>query len=336
LPWRKTKDPYNIWVSEIILQQTRVSQGTGYYERFIEQFPDIETLAKAPLDKVMKAWQGLGYYSRARNMHRAAQTLHGELGGKFPERPREIKQLKGIGDYTAAAIASIAFNHPVAVLDGNVYRVLARYYGIQKALDSAPNKKFFLKLAEKHLPRENAGEFNQAIMDFGALQCTPGKPKCENCPLKGNCFAYNNNLVSILPLKKNKKESRNRYFNYFMVLENGSSFLQKRENNDIWHSLYEFPVIETPKQISKEKGMDLFIEKHGLNAGIKNAMKVSKIYRHILSHQTIHARFFIVHLNKASFLKNGYLPVSIQEIGSYAIPRLIDLFLKEYHEWISP
>lgn len=237
LPWRNTKDPYRIWVSEIILQQTRVAQGYDYYCRFIRRFPDVNSLAEAGEDEVMKYWQGLGYYSRARNLHAAAREIAGK--GYFPDTYEEVRRLKGVGDYTAAAICSFAFGLPCAVVDGNVYRVLSRWMGIDMPVDSVKGKNYFRELAEELLVKEDPALYNQAIMDFGALQCTPSSPSCMFCPLSDSCVALQKGWVDRLPVKQHKTKVSERFFTYLFIISGDFTFIHKRTGDDIWKNLYE-------------------------------------------------------------------------------------------------
>ena len=243
LPWRNTKNPYKIWISEIILQQTRVAQGYDYYCRFIERFPDFQTLADADEDEVMKYWQGLGYYSRARNLHEAARSIARE--GAFPDTYAEVRKMKGVGDYTAAAICSFAYDMPCAVVDGNVYRVISRWMGVEEPIDTNSGKKLFAELADELLDKAQPALYNQAIMDFGALQCVPSLPSCLFCPLSDSCVALQKGIVDELPCKKHKTKVSNRYFHYFYVRAGAYTYIYKRGAGDIWHNLYEFPLIET-------------------------------------------------------------------------------------------
>ncbi|MBL4704506.1 MAG: A/G-specific adenine glycosylase, partial [Flavobacteriales bacterium] len=244
LPWRKTKNPYKIWLSEIILQQTRIDQGTSYYLKFEAHYPTINDLANASEDEVLKDWQGLGYYSRARNLHGTAKHIVNELGGEFPNTYQEILKLKGVGDYTASAIASFCFGESEAVVDGNVYRVLSRYFGIETPIDSGKGKKEFKQLANQLICTENPSTFNQGIMEFGALQCKPKSPDCSQCPFQSSCVAYAKDKVGLLPIKEKKLKQRNRFFDYFLFLDNQQTILQQRTQKDIWQQLYEFPMIE--------------------------------------------------------------------------------------------
>ena len=256
LPWRRTKDPYRIWVSEIILQQTRIEQGWDYYLRFIEKFPDLHVLASAREEEVLKLWQGLGYYSRARNMHAAAKEIINLHHGKFPGTYEEIRRLKGIGDYTAAAISSIAFGIPSPVVDGNVCRFFSRYFGIGEPADTQKGKTAVREKAKEHISSEHPGDFNQAIMEFGALQCKP-VPDCMTCPLKTGCVAFQQKRIAEFPVKSKKQRVRTRYFHYLLIKtgkgKNHSVFLKKRTGNDIWKNLFDFPLIETEKAVNYKK-----------------------------------------------------------------------------------
>lgn len=327
LPWRNTKDPYLIWISEIILQQTRVNQGYDYYLRFIKRFPNVKALAKANEDEVMKYWQGLGYYSRARNLHKAAQSIQAE----FPHTYEEVIGLKGVGEYTAAAICSLAYNLPHAVVDGNVYRVLARYFGIDTPIDTSKGKKEFKELAGKMLDKSQPGDYNQAIMDFGALQCTPGVPDCQVCPLSDTCYAYRNNTVSQLPVKQHKTKTVDRFFNYLFVKKGNHTFLNKRTGNDIWKNLYELPLIETDRPI----GLADLIGLPEFNTFISDNEKphvrlLYKDIKHTLSHRIIYASFYEVILPDNSSSFSCFKRIGIDEIDEYAVSRLVHLFFEKY------
>ncbi|MFW5755077.1 MAG: A/G-specific adenine glycosylase [Tangfeifania sp.] len=327
LPWRETSDPYKIWISEIILQQTRVDQGTAYYYRFIERFPTVKKLAEAGEDDVLKNWQGLGYYSRARNIHSTARYIQNELGGKFPDTHKAILQLKGIGPYTAAAIASFAFNLPYPALDGNVYRVLSRYFGIETPVDSTKGKKEFHNLANEFIPAGNPGFHNQAMMEFGALQCTP-KPNCSKCPVFDSCFAYRHKMVAQFPVKEKKARQRKRYFYYFLI-ENGEFiYLEKRLGNDIWKNLYQFPLVETTEELTEHDITELKNISF-LNGCAKNLKKITPVRKHVLSHQIIFAR--LIHLETDSFcsLKNTFIKIEKKNLNDYAVPRLVEKFIQE-------
>ncbi|MEM7298776.1 MAG: A/G-specific adenine glycosylase, partial [Bacteroidota bacterium] len=251
LPWKHIDDPYLIWLSEIILQQTRAEQGLPYFNKFASQYPSVSDLANAPEDEVMKMWEGLGYYSRARNLHAAAKFVHGELAGEFPKTYDEILQLKGVGPYTAAAISSFAFNLPHAVVDGNVYRVLARYFDYEEASDTTTGKKYFANLAQRLLDQQQPGRYNQAIMDFGATICTPKVAKCKSCPLAEHCQALQHDTVYERPLKLKKLKRRTRYFNYLVVYNPAFRIIEKRVGKDIWQNLYQFPLIESSSPVEK-------------------------------------------------------------------------------------
>lgn len=333
LPWRETKDPYAIWVSEIILQQTRVNQGLGYYHQFMETFPNIETLANSTMDKLLNVWQGLGYYSRARNMHNTAQQIVHNFKGNFPKSYSELIKLKGIGDYTASAIASIAFDAPTPVLDGNVFRVLARIYGISASTQTAKGKKEFKTVLQNLIPSKKPGIFNQAIMEFGALQCTPKKPSCAECIFKSYCFAFNHNLIEELPLKKSKVILRDRYFNYLHLLYNDFTFVEQRTQQDIWKLLYQLPLIETKKALSinelekTERWIELF-------AGIKPEIDVNfKEKKHILSHQKLHVKFYKIRINQLNtYINKNLKKVSYQELQNLGISVLLENYLKEFNK----
>lgn len=328
LPWRGIKDPYKIWLSEIILQQTQVNQGLSYYLKFIEYYPTVKNLASAPLDEVLKLWQGLGYYSRARNLHKAAQFVVKEHKGLFPNTFESIKNLKGVGDYTAAAVASLAYDLPHAVVDGNVYRVLSRVFGVELAIDSGEGKKYFQKLANELLPSNKAADYNQAIMEFGALYCRPVNPDCGNCIFNDKCIAFQKHTVRELPFKEKKTKVRNRYFNYILFRFKNHIYINKRSKKDIWEGLYEFYLIETdkkqkPESVLKSKTLsEIAVAKNRL------VKSVSKEYKHVLSHQNLYTVFYTIHLKqplKSKLLKK----VNISSIGKYAFPRLIEKYLKD-------
>ena len=288
LPWRETKDPYRIWISEIILQQTRVAQGYEYFQRFVERFPDLVALAEADEDEVMKYWQGLGYYSRARNLHAAARSMN----GVFPRTYEDVRALKGVGDYTAAAICSIAYDMPYAVVDGNVYRVLSRYFGVETPIDSTQGKKLFASLAQEMLDEKHAALYNQAIMDFGAIQCTPQSPSCMFCPLADSCSALATGKVNLLPVKQHKTKTTDRYFTYIYICIGGQMLLRKRTGNDIWRNLYELPLIEADHQLSVDELL-LAPELEGLGTNVKPVVRPLQMgVKHVLSHQIIHADFY--------------------------------------------
>ena len=328
LPWRESRDPYTIWVSEVILQQTRVQQGMEYYHNFLFRFPDIPALAMAPEEEVLKVWQGLGYYSRARNMHHAAKTMMKEHGGKFPADYSGIRSLKGIGDYTAAAIASIAFHHPYAVVDGNVFRVLSRLFAISTPIDTSIGKKEFYALAQALLDVDNPGEFNQAIMEFGALHCLPAQPLCGECPLSRRCLAFTTGSVTDFPKKSKQAKQKARFFNYLYVHQSDHLFLEKRGEKDIWRNLYQFPLIETPGLVAPETVMgspewEKIVQSQQF---ILESVSPEKI--HLLTHQRLHIRFYRIKL-EGNILPGRLIPVKLTEISSYAVPKPVENFLLE-------
>lgn len=328
LPWRATKDPYKIWLSEIILQQTQVNQGLAYYLKFIKAYPNVKMLADAPSDEVMKLWQGLGYYSRARNLHEAARFMVKEHKSSFPTTYDNIKSLKGVGDYTAAAIASLAYNLPHAVVDGNVYRVLSRVFGIDLAIDSTEGKKYFQNLANELLDKKETADYNQAIMEFGALYCRPVNPDCNNCIFNDKCVAFQKNKVALLPFKAKKIKVRDRYFNYIVFRHRNNTYICKRAKKDIWQGLYEFLLIETDKKLKPEQ----LLKSKELKqiSSLKNIVlkSVSHQYKHVLSHQNLHTIFYLIDLKtplKTKLLKK----VNIKSLHLYAFPRLIEKYLKD-------
>lgn len=329
LPWRHTKDPYKIWISEIILQQTRVVQGYEYYINFLNTFPDIASLANAGEDQVLKLWQGLGYYSRARNLHSAAKNIMYAHKGFFPGNYSEILALKGIGEYTAAAISSFAFDLPYAAVDGNVFRVISRLFAIETPIDTNEGKKLFAETAGKLLNKENPGLHNQAIMEFGALQCTPASPDCAGCVLSNICMAYIKNNVAHYPVKQNKTKVSERYFNYLDIHCGSFIYLNKRINNDIWKNLYELPLIETPQKYSFEDLQNSEVFKSIFDAAgdiIINPIPIS--LKHVLSHRIIYAFFYKIEISDDTNLKNKYIKTSADSISGYAVSRLVDKYLK--------
>ena len=327
LPWRNTNDPYLIWISEIILQQTRVAQGYAYYQRFIERFPNLESLAASEENEVLKYWQGLGYYSRARNLHQAAISVN----GVFPVRYEDILKLKGVGIYTAAAICSFAYNQPHAVVDGNVYRVLSRFFGINEPIDSGKGKKIFASLAHDLLDKVQPALYNQAIMDFGALQCTPLSPDCTVCPFKNRCFAFNHNMVSSLPIKQNKTKTSERFFYYLLIRDNGNIYLNKRTENDIWKNLYELPLIESNTALAvddfirKQEFASIFKEDSVVNVRLLNKTK------HVLSHRIIYADFYELEAQdiKMDFLSK-YTRLNMADLELYPVSRLMHNFFENF------
>lgn len=325
LPWRDINDPYKIWLSEIILQQTQVVQGLNYYIKFTEHFPTVIDLANAPEDKVMRLWQGLGYYSRARNLHAAAKTVKANYKGKFPNTYESIKELKGVGDYTAAAISSFAFNLPYAVVDGNVYRVLSRLFNIDTPINSTQGKKDFQILANELLNHKQPGLHNSAIMEFGALWCKPQNPKCEDCPLQAQCLAFQNKTVALLPVKDKKIKIRNRYFLYFVFNYKDNVYIQKRTEKDIWQNLYEFYLIETDlptdaKLILKNKNLKALVKK-------MDVISIISTKKHVLSHQHIYATFYEINLSNP--IESGTLiKIKREKLSDFGLPQLINKYLK--------
>ena len=318
LPWRETRDPYAIWLSEIILQQTRIEQGRPYWERFMKQWPTVEALAQATEDEVLREWQGLGYYSRARNLHTAAQQIVAR--GGFPTTLEGIKALKGVGDYTAAAIGSIAFNLPAAVVDGNVYRVLARHFGIDTPINTTEGKKLFAALAQDQLssitdhrsplPLEGSGEaalYNQAIMDFGAIQCTPSNPQCLQCPLQDSCIAFREGRTDALPVKQKTLKVKERQLTYIYIRCNGYTAIHRRPAGDIWQGLYEPWLTED------------------VPCG---AVLLRQRVKHVLTHRILYADFWLWEVDKRPTLPEGYFWIKEDEVGNYGVPRLIELLIE--------
>ena len=325
LPWRESADPYLIWISEIILQQTRVAQGYDYFLRFIKRFPDVQTLAAADEDEVMKYWQGLGYYSRARNLHAAAKSMN----GVFPKTYPEVLALKGVGEYTAAAICSFAYGMPYAVVDGNVYRVLSRYFGINTPIDSTEGKKLFAALADEMLDKKHPAVYNQGIMDFGAIQCTPQSPNCLFCPLAGGCSALSKGLVTKLPVKQHKTKTTNRYFNYIYVRAGAYTFINKRTGNDIWKNLFELPLIETPTALSEEEFLALPEFRTFFASGeVPVVRSVCREVKHVLSHRVIYANLYEVTLSENLTSFGDFQKIKVEELEQYAISRLVQTLLQ--------
>ena len=329
LPWRHNPTPYQVWLSEIILQQTRVNQGWDYYLRFVEKWPTVNDLANATEEEVLKMWQGLGYYSRARNLHQCAKQIVEQHGGQFPADFEKLKQLKGIGDYTAAAIASIAFDLPHAVVDGNVYRVLSRLFDIDTPININEGQTDFAKIADDLLNREQPGLHNQAMMEFGALQCTPKNPNCLLCPLQAQCLAFANQTVMQRPVKLQKLKITTRYFNYLVFRIEGNVYLHKRSGNDIWKNLYDFPCIESENPMTVEE----VIASEKFQQLIENKsftiIKTSPTFTHKLTHRTIIAQFIEIKLEEKLLRieTNDLFLARETDLGNFPIPRLIDLYL---------
>ncbi len=323
LPWRDTQDPYRIWISEIILQQTRVAQGYDYFLRFMERFPDIDTLAAAPEDEVLKYWEGLGYYSRARNLHTAAKSMN----GVFPSTYEGVLALKGVGEYTAAAICSFAYRMPYAVVDGNVYRVLARLFGIHTPTDTTEGKKEIATLAQKLLDKQFPDDHNQAIMDFGATQCVPQSPNCKVCPFVKRCKAYAADEVEVLPIRTAKVQTYKRYFTYIYVRQGGYTWLRRRPAGDIWQGLYELPMLETSQEITMQelKKTD-FWKKHFSRLSPRLLQGPVK---HVLSHRVIYAWCYGVEIPDGQTVSQGFIKVPENDVKKYAFPRLVQKFLAD-------
>ena len=324
LPWRSTVNPYYIWLSEIILQQTRVNQGLPYYLKFIDAFPAVADLANADEDLVLKLWQGLGYYSRARNLQFSAKLILSEFGGNFPDNHADILKLKGVGSYTAAAILSFSFGLPFAVLDGNVIRVLSRVFGIQTPFDTTAGKKQFQKLAQELLDKKNPAEYNQAIMEFGALQCVPKSPKCNDCPIVNDCIAFNTNTVSLLPVKSKKLKVKSRFLHFLVVNKNYEVLIGKR-NSGIWQGLYEFPFLEFDENLNEKSVLKSPLWINFFKDSVKQISSISEEYIHKLSHQKIHAKFWEIDVN--SFRSSDFKIVKCNELQKYPVSSLIEKYL---------
>lgn len=333
LPWRHTRDPYAIWLSEVILQQTRVAQGLPYYLDFLTSYPTVHDLAAAPEKEVLRHWQGLGYYSRARNMHHTAQQVVSEFGGQFPDTYAGLRQLKGVGPYTAAAIASFAFDEAVAVLDGNVFRVLARVFGLHSDIAAPSSRKEFQALADQHLPPAEAAEFNQAIMEFGALQCTPAKPDCLFCPLQASCWAFQHGQVALLPVKAKAKAARVRFFHYLVLRYGEQLYLKERLAGDIWQGLYDFALTETDSAELPAAEVLRHVAALGGQPDTSRAAedRPAPTLRHVLSHQKLEARFhavtLAVPLSETALHDTGLRAYSPAEIEELPKPVLISNYL---------
>lgn len=330
LPWRKTSDPYRIWLSEIMLQQTRVSQGLPYYLKFVETFPSVYELASASEEKVLKLWQGLGYYSRARNMHATAKMIVEEHGGEFPKTYDGLIKLKGVGDYTASAIASICFKEAVPVVDGNVYRVLARYFGVDLPINSSKGAKYFKNLAKEVMASEAIRDYNQALMEFGAIQCSPQNPNCKACPLNAGCKALQENRVAELPVKLKKTKVSTRHFNYLVPIENlgegpSKTVLEQRLAKGIWQNMYQFPLVESKTEINSAEKFNDFLKQYGINNTSRIWPHNHKPIVHKLSHQHLITKFWIVETKEE--IPEG---ISIESIEEYPVPVLIANFIKTF------
>ncbi|MBX3241288.1 MAG: A/G-specific adenine glycosylase [Chitinophagaceae bacterium] len=327
MPWKGEKDPYKIWLSEIILQQTRVEQGWSYYLKFIENFPTIDQLAKSPPEKVFKLWEGLGYYSRCRNLIATAQFIHTHYKDMFPTSHADVLALKGVGAYTAAAIVSFAYNQSYAVVDGNVQRVLSRFFGIETPVDSAKGKALYAALAQELLPAGRAGIYNQALMDFGAVVCKPQNPLCNNCPLRKKCIAFSESKVAILPVKEKKIKRSQRWFYYLVLRHKDTVYIRQRTGKDIWQHLYEFVLTEQPKKLPLEKLMRSPVCEIYFKNGTVSS--VSEEYKQQLTHQTIHGQFIEIEIPYGFVPGDAFEKVKWKDLDRFAFPKLILTYLKE-------
>jgi len=328
LPWREDKNPYYIWLSEVILQQTRVAQGTPYYYKFIQSFPEIHDLAAASIEEVLILWQGLGYYTRARNLHKAANIIVHEYGGIFPDDYERIRKLPGIGDYTAAAVASLAFNRPYAAVDGNVFRLLARYLGITEAINTGAGKIVFNQAALELLDRDDPGRHNQAMIELGALVCLPGKPLCADCPLHDSCYAKKEKVIGELPVKVPKGKTTHRYFYYLIIRKDETVYIHKRGEGDIWALLYEFPLIESDRKIDPGSLMKTKSWQNFFSGRKIDVINISGEYKHTLSHQQLHTRFIEIRYQEAMHISNAKC-INISNLKDHPFPVLIHKFMKE-------
>jgi A/G-specific adenine glycosylase len=325
MPWKGERDPYRIWLSEIILQQTRVEQGTAYYHRFINEFPTIADLANAPDTRVFKLWEGLGYYSRCKNLVATARYIHETLLGRFPDSYEGLLALKGVGPYTASAIASFAYGLPHAVVDGNVFRVLSRYFGIQTPVDSGRGKALFTGLANRLIDKKQPAKYNQALMDFGALVCKPRLPLCDSCPLRSRCIAFSEGKVYLLPIKEKSISRRKRWFTYLVANDNDAFYVRKRGPNDIWENLYEFILVETAEA---PLAGDTHVVEQALGSKNFEVEGLSPLYKQVLTHQTIHGQFIRLRITKPLALE-GFERVPASTLALLPFPKFISNFLKD-------
>ena len=331
MPWKGEKDPYKIWLSEIILQQTRVEQGLAYYHRFIETFPRIQKLAQAADSKIFKLWEGLGYYTRCRNLIATARYISNDLKGQFPATYEEIKNLKGIGPYTAAAISSFAFNLPRAVVDGNVFRVLSRIFGIYRPTDSTEGKKYFASLANELLDKKHPGVYNQAIMDFGAVVCKPVAPLCKECLFNKTCFAFLHNKVNELPVKEKKISKKKRWFYYLVIEHEKKIAIRQRLAKDIWQQLYEFPVIEVNKEEESKEIITQAVKLDLLQKKNYEIISISPLFKQQLSHQLIAGQFIKIRVKKIDHNEN-IVWVTKKELKKFSFPKFINQYLESVKE----
>lgn len=332
LPWREEVTPYQVWLSEVILQQTRVDQGIDYYHRFVTHFPDVASLADADEQEVLKFWQGLGYYSRARNLHKAARQIVVDFGGKMPRSYDDLLKLKGVGPYTAAAVASIAYGLPHAVVDGNVYRVLSRLFGIETPIDTTKGRREFAQLADLILDKDHPSEHNQAVMELGALVCLPRRALCDECPLADRCYALKNQRVYDFPLREKRVRIRTRYFSYFHIINGDYTYIRQRQERDIWRNLYEFPLIEH----ADVAGFEGILPDDALKVIMKDVgfaeMEHRWRTRHVLTHQVLHIDFYLVRLSDENLVMNdtGFLEVKIDDIDKYPVSALMGKYLDTF------
>jgi A/G-specific adenine glycosylase len=346
LPWRNTKDPYLVWLSEVILQQTRIGQGLPFFEKFAAAYPTVQQLAQADEREILKLWQGLGYYSRARNMHEASRMIVQTFNGKFPDTLTGIRSLKGVGDYTAAAIASIVYNLPSPVVDGNVMRFFSRYFGITESISLEGTKKRILEISGKLIDHKHPGDFNQAMMEFGARVCTPAGPGCSSCVVKNECFAFKHEMVNELPSRASKASPRSRYIHYMVITctdgRKDFIYLNKRTGKDIWKNLFDFPQLEPVTGVKQDQPLNenvfsaLFQSEQSKNKGYADQFNhlfyqykgVSDQYDHLLTHQKLHAWFYRFHLE--SRVELPFILVPLQELNDYPVPRLVDKYLNDF------
>jgi A/G-specific adenine glycosylase len=327
LPWRNTMDPYKIWISEIILQQTKVSQGLPYYLEFCKTFSTVEKLASANEEQVLKLWQGLGYYSRARNLHFASKQIVNKFESKFPSNYNDIISLKGVGKYTAAAIASFAFKLPYSVVDGNVYRLLSRYFEIYSPINSSTGEKLFAELAQTLLDKKTPDIYNQAIMEFGAIMCKPKEPNCIDCPLSQNCKAYLNKKVKELPVKIRKAKQKKLFFEYLYISFKSKTYLRKRIEEGIWKNLYEFPLLEYEQKKSEKEVLENLKKLSFLKNSKLEVIKNSEVYKHILSHRIIFGRVWTIQIEE-KLESNDFVEVPENLVNTYPMSRLMEIFLE--------
>lgn len=329
LPWRNTQDPYIIWLSEVILQQTRVEQGRPYFHAFVEHFPSVSAFAEAGEDEILRLWQGLGYYSRARNMHKAAKMVMNEFNGEFPTAYVDLLRLPGVGGYTAAAISSFSVNERQAVVDGNVFRALSRFFGISLAINSNEGKKLFQNLAQELISESDPGLYNHAIMDFGAIVCKPKVPSCFECVFREECVALKEDTVAVLPVKNKGKKSRDRYFNYFLIENEGAILMDKRQEGDVWANMYEFPLIETQENLEINELTSLTLFKQLFDGA--TVEPIGGTVKHVLSHQNIYARFYrLSGINGVLEKKDSWNYFLLENLDKLAKHKLIFSFINKY------